>query len=110
EFMSAHTRAGDYGGSFENRTRFLREVVSGIRSLVPGLKIGVRLSAFDTVPFKPDPQTSVPGKPGPGVPESFKALLPYHWGCGVNQENPVEVDLNESVQFLSLLSKLEISL
>ena len=29
EFLSAHTRAGRYGGSFENRTRFLREVVAG---------------------------------------------------------------------------------
>jgi 2,4-dienoyl-CoA reductase-like NADH-dependent reductase (Old Yellow Enzyme family) len=31
EFLSAHTRQGQYGGSFENRTRFLREVVEGIR-------------------------------------------------------------------------------
>jgi NADPH2 dehydrogenase len=30
EFLSAHTRAGDYGGSFENRTRFLREVVDSV--------------------------------------------------------------------------------
>src|SRR6266550_2385006 len=30
EFLSAHTREGKYGGSFENRTRFLREVVAGI--------------------------------------------------------------------------------
>jgi 2,4-dienoyl-CoA reductase-like NADH-dependent reductase (Old Yellow Enzyme family) len=110
EFMSAHTRAGDYGGSFENRTRFLREVVTGIRSLVPGLNIGVRLSAFDTVPFKPDPQSSVPGRPGRGVPESFNQLLPYRWGFGVNQDNPVEVDLTETVRFLSLLSQLDINL
>ena len=27
EFLSAHTRPGPYGGSFENRTRFLREIV-----------------------------------------------------------------------------------
>src|SRR6185295_6372019 len=33
EFLSAHTRAGDYGGSFENRTRFLREVVQGVRAV-----------------------------------------------------------------------------
>ena len=58
EFLSAHTRAGDYGGSFENRTRFLREVVKGVRAVAPGLDIGVRLSAFDTVPFKPDPKSS----------------------------------------------------
>jgi len=29
EFLSAHTREGKYGGSFENRTRFLLEVVQG---------------------------------------------------------------------------------
>jgi NADPH2 dehydrogenase len=110
EFLSAHTRAGDYGGSFENRTRFLREVVSGIRSLAPGLNIGVRLSAFDTVPFKPDPESSVSGKPGRGVPESFKALIPYRWGFGVNQDNPVQLDLTETVKFLSLLSQLDIRL
>ena len=36
EFLSAHTRPGAYGGSFENRTRFLREVVEGIRADAPG--------------------------------------------------------------------------
>ena len=110
ELLSAHTRPGDYGGSFENRTRFLREVVTGVRSLARGLNIGVRLSAFDTVPFKADPQSSVPGKPGRGVPESFKALLPYRWGFGLNTANPVEPDLTEPIQFLSLLSDLDIKL
>ena len=37
EFLSAHTREGKYGGSLENRTRFLREVVSGIRANRPGI-------------------------------------------------------------------------
>src|SRR5882724_9771420 len=32
EFLSAFTRPGKYGGSFENRTRILREIVSGIRA------------------------------------------------------------------------------
>jgi 2,4-dienoyl-CoA reductase-like NADH-dependent reductase (Old Yellow Enzyme family) len=110
EFLSAHTRAGDYGGGFENRTRFLRRVVEGIRHVAPGLAIAVRLSAFDTVPFKPDPQHSLPGKPGRGVPEPFATLLPYRWGFGVNRDNPIEPDLSEPVQFLSLLSELEINL
>jgi NADPH2 dehydrogenase len=110
EFLSAHTRAGDYGGGFENRTRFLRGVVEGIRDVAPGLAIGVRLSAFDTVPFRPDPKLSFPGKPSPGVPEPFAKLLPYRWGFGVNKENPIEPDLAEPVQFLSLLSELDINL
>ncbi len=53
EFLSAVDRPGKYGGSFENRTRFLREMVAGIRAAAPGLDIGVRLSAFDFVPFQP---------------------------------------------------------
>ena len=48
EFLSAHTRDGDYGGSFENRTRFLRETVAAVRDVAPQLMIGVRVSAFDT--------------------------------------------------------------
>ena len=110
EFLSAHTRTGDYGGSFENRTRFLREVVQGIRTYAPALKIGVRLSAVDIVPFRPDPAGSTPGKPGAGVPEPFEDLLPYRWGFGVNQANPVESDLTEPVRFLTLLGELGIRL
>jgi 2,4-dienoyl-CoA reductase-like NADH-dependent reductase (Old Yellow Enzyme family) len=110
EFLSAHSRKGDYGGSFENRTRFLREIVEGIRAVAPGLGIGVRLSAFDTVPYRPDPARSTPGKLGPGIPEPFDKLLPYRWGFGVNAANPVDFDLTEPVRFLSLLRDLGIRL
>ncbi|HVF26606.1 MAG TPA: hypothetical protein VM943_00100, partial [Pyrinomonadaceae bacterium] len=108
EFLSAHTRDGDYGGGFENRTRFLREIVEGIRDVAPGLEIGVRLSAFDSVPYKPDPTRSIPGKLGSGIPESFEELIPYRWGFGINPDNPIESDLTETTQFLSLLRVLDI--
>jgi 2,4-dienoyl-CoA reductase-like NADH-dependent reductase (Old Yellow Enzyme family) len=110
EFLSAHTRAGDYGGSFENRTRFLREVVEGIRAQAPGMHIGVRLSAFDVVPFHPDRQRSLPGKTGIGIPEEYQTLLPYRWGFGLNPDNPEQYDLTEPLQFLSLLRELDIKL
>jgi 2,4-dienoyl-CoA reductase-like NADH-dependent reductase (Old Yellow Enzyme family) len=110
EFLSAHTRKGDYGGSFENRTRFLRDVVAGIRAEAPGLEIGVRLSAFDVVPFRPDPGLSISAKPGPGVPELSPDGLPYRWGFGVNADNPLEHDLTEPMRFLSLLRELKIPL
>jgi NADPH2 dehydrogenase len=55
ELLSGVSRQGAYGGSFEGRTRFLREIVAGIRAEVPGLAIGVRLSAFDMVPFRKGP-------------------------------------------------------
>jgi NADPH2 dehydrogenase len=94
EFLSAHTRDGDYGGSFDNRTRFLRQTVAAIRAAAPQLMIGVRISAFDTIPFD----------------ASGTSELPYRWGFGVNASKPSEIDLTETVQFLSLLSTLDIKL
>jgi NADPH2 dehydrogenase len=110
EFLSAHTRKGRYGGTFEGRTRFLREVVQGIRSLAPGLHIGVRLSAIDTVPFHSHPNQSVNGKPSAGVAETHPDLLPYRWGFGVNPLDPTDSDLSEPESFLSLLEELGIQL
>ena len=110
EFLSGHTRPGKFGGSFENRTRFLREVVAGIRAVAPGLHIAVRLSAFDTVPFRPNPETTIPGKPGMGIPEPHSHLIPYQWGFGVHRSRPTEMDLSETVQFLALLEDLGIRL
>jgi len=96
EFLSAHTRDGDYGGSFENRTRFLRETVAAVREAAPRLMIGVRVSAFDTIPFAATPKRA--------------SDLPYRWGFGVDRSRPSEIDLTETVQFLSLLSTLGIRL
>src|SRR5277367_6729729 len=110
EFLSAHTREGKYGGSFENRTRFLREVAQGIRAVAPGLRIGVRLSAFDVIPFQPDPALSTPGKLGPGIPVEHQNLIPYQWGFGVNQDDPTQPDLSETMRFFSLLEELDICL
>src|SRR6266851_7942550 len=110
EFLGAHTRSGRYGGSFENRTRFLGEVVQGLRSTAPGLKIGVRLSAFDAIPFTADPERSTAGKPGVGIPETDSGLVPYRWGFGLDPLSPTEPDLRESVLFLTLLEQLDIRL
>jgi NADPH2 dehydrogenase len=110
EFLSARTRPGKYGGSFENRTRFLREIVEGIRSIAPGLHIGVRLSAFDTIPFRPDPQQSTNGKLGPGIPEATENGNGYSYGFGVDAANPTDFDLDEPTKFLALLESLGILL
>jgi NADPH2 dehydrogenase len=110
EFLSAFTRPGPYGGSFENRTRFLREIVEGIRAKHPNLQIGVRLSAFDFVPFKPDPSKSEGKKLGPGIPEEFTEHLPYEYGFGTNFDNPVEAQLSETFKFLDLLREMNITL
>ena len=108
EFLSAYTRAGDYGGSFENRTRFLREVTEGVRSVAPNMLLGVRLSAFDLIAFRSDPTQATDGKTGPGIAEHSE--LPYHWGFGVDVDDPQRYDLSEPRRFLSLLRELGIYL
>lgn len=110
ELLSAHTRGGEFGGSFENRTRFLRQVVTGIRAQVPNLQIGVRFCAFDMPPFKPDPSRAEGGKLGPGTPEDFQRLLPYRYGFGSDVNDPLKPDLTETVLLLALLQDLDIKL
>lgn len=110
EFLGAHTRPGKFGGSFENRTRILREIVAGIRASGNKIDLGVRLSAFDFVPFKPDPALSQPGKLGPGIPEDFSHCLPYRYAFGVNVNNPVEYDLTETLQFVELCAQLGVKI
>ncbi|HEX2998700.1 MAG TPA: NADH:flavin oxidoreductase, partial [Armatimonadota bacterium] len=108
ELLSSFTRPGDYGGSFENRTRYLREIVEGIRREAPGLGIGVRLSAFDLVPFRPDPTRAKPGKLGPGIPEDYQQCMPYHYAFGCNVEDPLTPNLTETIRFFALLRDLGI--
>jgi 2,4-dienoyl-CoA reductase-like NADH-dependent reductase (Old Yellow Enzyme family) len=110
EFLGAHTRPGKFGGRFENRTRVLRDLVSGIRASGNPIELGVRLSAFDSVPFKPDPARSRPGRPGPGIPEDFSHCLPYRYGFGVNQDHPVEYDLTETFRFAELCAQLGVKI
>ncbi len=104
EFLSAYSRPGPYGGSFENRTRFLREIVAGIRQEVPELMIGVRLSAFDFPPFKG-------GEDGIGVQMDYRdedGIYPYAFGG--NKEDPYKIDLSEPLQYTELLKSLDIEL
>ena len=68
ELLAAHTRENSrFGETFENRSRFLCEIVQRIKDDVPGLCFAVRLSACD------------------GIAEGF----------GVSKDNPEEVDLSE---------------
>jgi 2,4-dienoyl-CoA reductase-like NADH-dependent reductase (Old Yellow Enzyme family) len=101
EFLSATTRAGRYGGSFQNRTRFLRELVAGIRREAPGLLIAVRLSAFDLLPFRM-------GAERIGEPEPFAGG--YRHAFGADPEDPLRIDLDETYRFCDLLVELGIKL
>ncbi len=111
EFLSAYARKGPYGGeTLEQRAAFAREIIQGIRQAAPKLIVGVRLSVFDFVPFKPDPLRGTGGNLGPGIPEDYSGCLPYKYGFGVDPENPVEYDLAETVAYLAMLKSWGVSI
>lgn len=78
ELLGSHTRPGKYGGNFENRTRFLLNIVDKIRRRL-GNSIGItlRLNAYDSIPY------------------------PYGWG--VDQDDFHRPDTSEPVRLLKLL-------
>jgi len=104
EFLSARSRPEPYGGSFENRTRFLREIVAGIRRESPTLTIGVRLSAFDFPPFREDES----GQAQPVHWRNTDGLYPYAFGN--DPQNPTKIMFDEIFAFLELLRSLDIPL
>jgi 2,4-dienoyl-CoA reductase-like NADH-dependent reductase (Old Yellow Enzyme family) len=97
ELLSARDRTGRYGGSFENRTRFLRDVVSRLRAEVPGLGLMVRLSCFDTVPWRKGPD-------GVGQPEQVNG---YRSAFGL-LEGDLDAALDDAREMLRLLDALDI--
>lgn len=99
EILSGFDRPGRYGGSLENRTRFLRDIVAGIRAEAPDLEIAVRVSVFDFIPFQPGPDRV-------GEPVSTG---PYRYAFG-GDGTGLGIDLDEPRQFLSLLQELGIEL
>ncbi len=110
EFLGAKTRPGIYGGSFENRSRLLLSIVKAVQQSAPGLGIGVRLSAFDTVPYVPNQATAEPGKQGQGMPTDFSNLVPYIWGFGIDESDPLEQDLTEVHLLIQSLATLDVNL
>lgn len=97
ELLSARRREGRYGGSLENRTRFLRRIVEGIRAEAPSLRIGVRFSVFDAVPYRKDAA-------GRGVPDGDAAR--YADGFGVIRDGDLEAGLAEPRELLRLVQGL----
>jgi 2,4-dienoyl-CoA reductase-like NADH-dependent reductase (Old Yellow Enzyme family) len=102
ELLSAKTREGRYGGSFENRTRFVRNVITKIKAVCPSLAIASRINAYDGVPY----QTGATAKDG--VPCSFDT--PYRLGFGCDEGNPLREDLDEPKKLAQLLRELGVCL
>ncbi|HOL69879.1 MAG TPA: FAD-dependent oxidoreductase [Bryobacteraceae bacterium] len=79
ELHASHTRDGRYGGPFENRTRFFRNVVAKIRSAVPGITVTSRMNAYDA--------------------------MAYPYGFGVDREDPAKPDLTEPIELVRFLKE-----
>jgi 2,4-dienoyl-CoA reductase (NADPH2) len=83
EILASHTRPGKYGGSFENRTRMLRETIGRISGEVPRVFCATRLNAFDAIAY------------------------PHGWG--VDKNDPLKPDLGEPLRLAGMLEKTGLS-
>ncbi len=87
ELLGAHTRPGRYGGSFENRTRFLRECIQRMKSeLPPSCFVTTRTTALEPCPY------------------------PYGWGVAPVEGDAWQLDLTEPKQLSRDLEALGIPL
>jgi 2,4-dienoyl-CoA reductase-like NADH-dependent reductase (Old Yellow Enzyme family) len=84
ELLAAFTRDGRYGGSVENRSRFLMETVRRVREEVSSILVTSRLNAYDG--------------------------LPYPYGFGTDRDEPDTPDLEEPCLLLSELHRAGLSL
>lgn len=78
ELLSAYTREGNYGGSFENRTRFLLNIIDKIKNkLGASIDITLRMNAYDAIP--------------------------YPYGFGVSKDCKEIPDLSEPIKLMKIL-------
>jgi NADPH2 dehydrogenase len=101
ELLSAHTRPGKYGGSFDNRTRFVRDVIARIRGAVPALMVATRLNVFDGIPY-------MKGSDGTGIPCPFVPPVRSAWGT--DAADPLQPDLAEPLALAGVMRGLGVSL
>lgn len=99
ELLGAFERPGEFGGSYENRTRFLKTVATRVKANTPDLKLALRVSAFDTV-------VHTAGADGVGAPITSD---PYRFWFGTDDSGH-EIDLTEPIRLLTELQDLGVDL
>lgn len=100
EMLASTVRPGEYGGTLENRTRLVRNVIGRIREELPSLVIVSRMNVYDAVPFRKDSESI-------GVPIAHQT--PLVTSFGTNRQNFAEVDLTEPLQVGKWLADLGLS-
>ena len=94
EMLAARTRPGPFGGSLENRSRLVRNIVRRIRAELPSLVIASRINVYDGIPFRKNDDLV-------GVPLAYQA--PLETGFGVNPDDYERYDLAEPLQVMKWL-------
>ena len=102
ELLAAKNRPGEYGGSLENRTRLVRNVVMRIRNELPGLTVATRMNAYDGIPYRGEGEEFV-GQPCPHE-------LPLRAAFGTDPHDHTKEDLAEPVQVARWLREWGVSL
>jgi 2,4-dienoyl-CoA reductase-like NADH-dependent reductase (Old Yellow Enzyme family) len=102
ELLSAKDRPGPYGGSLENRTRLARDVITRIRTEVPGLVIATRLNVYDGIPYRMRADGSE-GEPCPWQP-------PVRSAWGTREDDPFQPDLTEPLAWIGEMARLGVAL
>ncbi len=87
ELLAARNRPGEYGGSLENRTRLVRNVITRIRAELPSLLIASRFNAYDGIPYRGAGEDFV-GEPCPHD-------LPLTTAFGTDPHDHLRDDLTE---------------
>lgn len=95
ELLAAKNRPGEYGGSLENRTRLVRNVVKRIREECPSLVIGTRMNGYDGIPYQ--------GAGDDFVGEPCPHELPLQTAFGTDPNDHLKEDLTEPLQVAKLL-------
>jgi NADPH2 dehydrogenase len=101
ELLAARTRPGKYGGSLENRMRFIHDVVAQIRFEHPGRIIATRLNVFDGVPYQK-------GTDGRGIPCAFTPPVGSVWGTQL--QDPRKPWTLEPAALIACLAKIGVGL
>ncbi len=116
ELLASRTRPGLYGGSLENRTRLARDVITAIRSEVPGLVIATRMNVFDCIPYRIPAVGGQKSEIGSqrsevhasdGVPCPWQAPLACAWGTAA--VDPNKPDLLEPLEWIGTMLKLGVA-
>jgi 2,4-dienoyl-CoA reductase-like NADH-dependent reductase (Old Yellow Enzyme family) len=101
ELLAAKTRPGPYGGSLENRTRLARDIITAIRSEVPGLVLASRLNVYDGIPYRK--------RPGSDAGEPCDWTVPLTSAWGTSPDDPFTPDLTEPAWWIAEMTRLGVA-